>query len=161
MNINYKIVLTLGILWLVHPAEAQKADSPAGLPGNVRTGPPPKRGAPPTRIVNNDDPTANKGKVEWLPRHIDFGTFMQGTPQVKEILVKNISKKPLKITQVKSSCHCTTAEWPQSEIPPGKTAKILVKHNAEDLGEFIRILSIQTNFDPENWVMVSVAGTVK
>jgi hypothetical protein len=161
MNLNYKIILTLGILWMVHPVDAQHADSPSGLPADVRTGPPPKRGAPPTRMENNDDPTLNKGKVEWLPRHVDFGALNQGTPQVKEMIVKNVSKQPLKILHVKSSCHCTTASWPKEDIQPGKTAKILVMHNAEDLGDFLRILSIQTNFDLENWVMVSVTGVVK
>lgn len=161
MNFTYKIVLTLGILWIAQPAEAQKTDAPVVVPVDARTGPPPKRGAPPTRTVNAEDPTKNKGKVEWAPRHVDFGEFKQGKPQVKEMLVKNISKEPLKILQVKSSCHCTTAEWPQRAIAPGETAKIKVMHNAEDLGEFLRILSIQTNFDTENWLMVSVTGTVK
>ena len=92
MNFSYKIVLTLGILWIAQPADAQKPDAPVVVPIDARTGPPPKRGAPPTRTVNADDPTKNKGKVEWTPRHVDFGTFTQGKPQVKEMLVKNISK---------------------------------------------------------------------
>ena len=161
MNLNFKIVLALGMFWIVQTTEAQTADSTILTPPDLRVGPPPKRGAPPVRKAAELDPTANSGKVEWSERNIEFDTLQQGNPKVKEISFRNISKKPLRIEQVKSSCHCTVPEWPQTPIPPGGTGIIKVMHTAEDLGEFYRILSIQTNFDPENWVLITVTGVVK
>ncbi len=161
MSINYRIVVALGMLWFAQTAEAQTADTTAIPPSNVRVGPPPKRGAPPVRKADDRDITLNNGKVAWGTRGIELGQFPQGKPQTRELTVKNISQEPLRILKVKTSCHCTSAEWPQTEILPGETKSILITHNAEDLGEFLRIVSVQTNFDPENWVMISVSGEVK
>ena len=161
MSINYRIVVALGMLWFAQTAEAQTADTTAMPPQDVRVGPPPKRGAPPVRKADDRDLTLNNGKVTWGTRSIDMGQFAQGKPQTRELMVTNISQEPLRILKVKTSCHCTSAEWPQTDIKPGESRPIIIMHNAEDLGEFLRIVSIQTNFDPENWVMVSVAGEVK
>lgn len=159
---RYGIIFAFGILWIAAPAEAQTADSAAVIqPQPSRIGPPPKRGAPPVRKADEKDPTLNNGKVTWTPRFIEMGAFPQGKPQVKEIKVTNISNEPLEILKVKTSCHCTSAEWPQGKIEPGQSGIIYIRHSAEDLGEFLRIVSIQTNFDLENWVMVSVTGEVK
>jgi hypothetical protein len=155
----------MGMLWFAQTTEAQTADAPAdttpAVPQSVRLGPPPKRGAAPTRKADERDPTANAGKVTWAPRNIEFGTIQKGKPQARTMTVTNISDEYLVIKQVKTSCHCTSAEFSDAPIAPGKTGTIVIKHNAEDLGEFLRIVSIMTNFDPDNFVMVSVSGEVK
>ena len=158
---KYRIVVALGMLWIAQTAEAQTADTTVVPAPSIRVGPAPKRGAPPVRKADERDPTLNSGKVLWGAKMVEMGEFAQGKPQTRELKVTNISTEPLEILKVKSSCHCTTAEWPQGKIMPGETRNILIMHNAEDLGEFLRIVSIQTNFDTENWVMISVNGTVK
>lgn len=160
MNLSYKIVIAFGILWIAQPISAQQTDSLPVPPEPVRVGPPPKRGAPPVRMADTSDPTLNKGKVEWSTRSIEFGTLQKGKPKVIEMKVKNISLEPLRILEAKSSCHCTTVEAPKQDIQPGETGIISFRHNAEDLGEFLRIVSIRTNFDTENWIMVTVTGQV-
>lgn len=160
MNLSYKIVIAFGILWIAQPISAQQTDSLPVQPEPVRVGPPPKRGAPPVRMADTSDPTLNKGKVEWSTRSIEFGTLQKGMPKVLELKVKNISTEPLRIIEAKSSCHCTTVSTPKQDILPGETGAILFRHNAEDIGEFLRIVSILTNFDTENWLMVTVTGVV-
>ncbi len=156
----------MGMLWFAQTTEAQTADIDLDttpiIPQAVRLGPPPKRGAPPVRKADERDLTANAGRVNWTPRHVEFGPFQKGQPQTKAMTVTNISPDEyLVIKQVKSSCHCTSAEFSSEPIAPGKTGTILIKHNAEEVGEFLRIVSISTNFDPVNFVMVSVSGEVK
>lgn len=160
MNLSYKIVIAFGILWIAQPLNAQQADSLPVTPAPLRLGPPPKRGAPPVRMADTSDPTLNKGKVEWSTRNIEFGPFPKGTPQVYELKVKNISEEPLRILEAKSSCHCTTVDAPQNDILPGETGIIWFRHNAEDLGEFLRIVSVLTSFDTEHWVIFTVTGQV-
>ncbi len=163
---KFRIIVTMGMLWFAQTTEAQTADIDLDttpiIPQSVRLGPPPKRGAPPVRKADERDFTANAGKVNWAPRHVEFGLFQQGKPQTHAMTVTNTTKDEyLVIQKVKSSCHCTTAEFSSEPIAPGKTGTILIKHNAEELGEFLRIVSISTNFDPENFVMVSVSGDVR
>jgi hypothetical protein len=122
-------------------------------------GPPPKRGEAPKRLVPAD-PTKNAGKVEWFNRVIEFKELHQGQPQAMEIKFKNNSNEPLFILEAKGSCHCLTIDWPKSGIAPGETASISVLHDAAEVGEFYRIVSIGTNFDTENWLMVPVTGKV-
>lgn len=159
-NWNYKVILTLGVLWLAVPAEAQTADSLITPPTGVRPpGPPPKRGAAPRREFSNADDTANAGKVVWEPRHLDFGTFSQDSTPVRELVVRNVSNENLSIQKVRVTCHCTNVDWPTEPIPPGKSGVIKVTYHADEPNEFLRILGIFTNFDPDRQVTVFVSGT--
>lgn len=160
MKLNITILLCLIGLsgWSELNAQVPDTLAPANLPwGNT----PPRRGAPPVRVIVFSDPTANKGKVEWGTNAIDFGTFEQGKPQTKIIQVKNISKEPLLFLETNSSCHCTKIEAPRTPVLPGESAALKFTYNAEDIGGFLRIVSIKTNFDPEHFFMFSVTGTVQ
>lgn len=161
MNFGYKWVLLLAFCSVAAHGAAQNTEESVVTPPEMRVGPPPKRGAPPVQQVKQEDPTLNKGKVEWSSRIIEFGTVLHGIPQTKELKVKNTSTESFRILEAKSSCHCTKLEWPQHAVNPGETATILVTHTAEDPGEFYRIISIQTSFDPVNWVMIPVSGVVQ
>ena len=121
---KYGFIIAFGILWIAAPVEAQTADSMAIKPAPSRVGSPPKRGAPPTRKTSDEDPTLNKGKVTWSTKSVEMGAFLQGNPQDREIIVTNISKEPLEILTVKTSCHCTTATWTKEIIASGQTGKI-------------------------------------
>lgn len=127
----------------------------------VRQGPPPPRDGRPVRKLNNADPSRNAGKVEWQPRHVDMGIVKADSTAMKTLTVKNISQDDLIIFNVKTTCHCTWAEWPYEAIKPGQTGQIKVYYHGESVGEIFKILSIQTNFDLENWVLVTVYGTVQ
>lgn len=128
-------------------------------PQQLHLGPPPKRGEAPKRMVPAD-PTKNAGKVEWFNRIVEFNELQQGQPKAQEIKFKNNSTETLFILEAKGSCHCLTIDWPKMGIAPGETASIIVLHDAAEIGEFYRIVSIGTNFDTENWLMVPVTGKV-
>ncbi|MFN0034463.1 MAG: DUF1573 domain-containing protein [Saprospiraceae bacterium] len=106
------------------------------------------------------DNSQNAGKVEWLDRQITTGNMPFGQPVMREYRVKNISSENLMILQVKSTCHCTVAEWEQNPIAPGKTGIIKVTYDGLKEGDFYRIVSVITNFDSMQSIPLALVGKV-
>lgn len=107
------------------------------------------------------DPTKNNGKVEFEPMQIDAGEVPYGIPVEREYSVKNVSVENLIILDVKSGCHCTVVDWPKEPIKPGQSGKIKITYDALKEGSFYKIISVNTNFDPEVGVGLSMIGTVR
>ncbi|HWZ23602.1 MAG TPA: DUF1573 domain-containing protein [Cytophagaceae bacterium] len=55
----------------------------------------------------------------------DFGVVKAGKDTLwVDFKFINDGSEPLKISDVKTSCDCTLANWPKTEIQPGKSAVI-------------------------------------
>lgn len=106
------------------------------------------------------DTSKNNGKVEWLPRQITTGDVPYGIPVERTFSVKNISTDDLLILNVKSGCHCTVVNWTKEPVPPGMTGTIKITYDALKVGDFYKIISVITNFDPETNLVLSMTGTV-
>ncbi|MCS6928258.1 MAG: DUF1573 domain-containing protein [Saprospiraceae bacterium] len=106
------------------------------------------------------DPTLNAGKVKWIPMQIETGDVLQGIPVERTIEVRNISDENLILLEVLSGCHCTVAEWTKEPIPPGNSGYIRVVFDAKEEGEFYKVISIRTNFDPETFLALGMVGRV-
>ena len=112
------------------------------------------------QVIINDDPTLNKGKVEWQWR-VSVGDVPFNTPITADFAVTNNSNQPLIIQDVRTGCHCTVAEYPKEPIEAGKTVHIKATFDAKTEGQFYKIITITTNFDPEHLVALAMMGTVK
>lgn len=110
--------------------------------------------------LRNIDNTANAGKVEWGDRQAKLGQIPQGVPVTREFTVTNISKEDLKILSVHPGCHCTAADFSQEPVKPGKTTIIRLTFDAQIPGDFYKIVSVKTNFDPDNAVALVLIGKV-
>jgi len=75
----------------------------------------------------------------------DFGNIPQGKPVYYTFEVTNISKEPLKIENVQTSCGCTTPEWKKEPIGAGATATIKVGYNAAVAGYFEKYITVLYN----------------
>ncbi len=106
------------------------------------------------------DPTKNNGKVEFEPMQIETGEIPYGVPIERAYSVKNVSDEDLIILDVKSGCHCTVVDWPKEPLKPGQSASIKITYDALKEGQFYKIVSVNTNFDPEVGVGLSMVGTV-
>jgi hypothetical protein len=69
--------------------------------------------------------------------------------------VKNEGKYPLIISEVKGSCSCTVADYPQDPILPGKTGDIhaTVKTENASLGILSKEVRVIANTEPSLTVM--------
>ncbi len=79
----------------------------------------------------------------------DYGTVQSGSDGHRIFKVKNTGDKPLIISRVQASCGCTTPEWSQAPIMPGKTADLKVGYDTKIVGPFTKIIEVYSN-DAEN-----------
>lgn len=90
----------------------------------------------------------------------NYGTIKPGAEGTRFFTVKNTGDKPLIISNVKASCGCTTPEFSQDPIMPGKTAKIKVGYNTALVGAFDKSIEVMSN-DPMNGRMqIFIKGNV-
>lgn len=79
----------------------------------------------------------------------DYGTIAKGSDGHTFFTVTNTGDKPLIISKVQPSCGCTTPEWSQDPIMPGKSAKIKVGYNTQLVNPFEKLIEVYSN-DPKN-----------
>lgn len=80
---------------------------------------------------------------------IDYGTVKPAADGNKVFTVKNTGDKPLIISRVQPSCGCTTPEFSQEPIMPGKTGLIKVHYDTNRVGDFQKLIEVYSN-DPVN-----------
>lgn len=76
---------------------------------------------------------------------IDYGTVTKDTDDgLRKFEFTNTGDKPLLITNAKSTCGCTVADYPKSPILPGKTGTIEVRYNMNP-GPIRKTITLETN----------------
>lgn len=92
----------------------------------------------------------------------DFGEIDElGGPVEHKFTFTNSSENPVKITNVKASCGCTTPDWTKDEIAPGGQGFIQARYNpANRPGPFNKSLTITTNQGNEPYRLY-IKGSVK
>jgi hypothetical protein len=83
--------------------------------------------------------------IEFEETTHEFGTKEHGAPTETIFKFKNTSTVPVKLTNVKASCGCTTPEWTKDEIAPGKSGEIKVSYNSQREGDFNKSISVMYN----------------
>jgi len=73
---------------------------------------------------------------------------------------KNTGSTPLIITNVQTSCGCTTAEKPTEPIAKGKSSKIVVKYDTKRVGNFTKTITVTTNSPTEPTILLTIKGNV-
>lgn len=76
--------------------------------------------------------TANVAKLQFEFTTIDFDTITSGTIISRRFPFTNVGKRPLLISDIKSSCGCTTVYMPEKTIPPGGSSHIEVEFDSTD-----------------------------
>lgn len=84
----------------------------------------------------------SKKEMEFAKSTHDYGTMSNGANGTYQFNYTNTSKKPLLITDVKSSCGCTTPSFSKEPIQPGKSGTITVKYNTNLPGPFNKTIQV-------------------
>lgn len=74
---------------------------------------------------------------------VDMGKIPVGTPKSVTFSVKNVGKAPLIIETVTPTCGCTTKEFTQEPIMPGKMGKIVATFNAASVQPFEKQMTVK------------------
>lgn len=75
----------------------------------------------------------------------DYGTILKGADGTATFTFKNNGNMPLILSNVKSSCGCTTPYWTKEPVAPGKTGEIKVKYDTNRMGNFQKSITISSN----------------
>lgn len=91
----------------------------------------------------------NKTSMEIDPL-FDAGEVIKGEVVTAKFKVKNTGDYPLILAEVKGSCSCTVAEYPEDPLQPGSSAVILahVKTAETGTGVINKSVSIVANTEP-------------
>ena len=79
----------------------------------------------------------------------------------KDFFVFNFSNKtgqPVTITNVQTSCGCTTADKPENPIKKNKRGKISVSYDTKRVGEFVKTITVTSDKAPP--VVLTIRGNV-
>lgn len=89
----------------------------------------------------------------------DFGTIEKGGDASCVFTFKNITKKPVTLTNVKTSCGCTAADWPKEPVAKKKKASIKVKYDSNRVGKFTKTIKVYIDGE-ENPIQLEIKGTI-
>lgn len=103
----------------------------------------------------------NAPKAEFSKEIHDFGKVEESAGTVTtEFTFKNTGNAPLIIQRVQASCGCTTPEYTNEPILPGKTGTIKVTYSTVGrVGVFNKDVTVFTNV-PDTVYKVKIKGEV-
>ena len=92
----------------------------------------------------------------------DFGTIKEEAgPAEFKFEFKNTSQNPVKITNVRSSCGCTTPSWTREAVLPGENGFITAVYNPRNRpGPFHKTLTVSTS-GLQKTIILRVKGKVE
>ncbi|MDR0602811.1 MAG: DUF1573 domain-containing protein [Bacteroidales bacterium] len=101
----------------------------------------------------------NKPYFSLEKKTINFGEIEMGTTKTLLLSFTNTGKKTLVLSEVYTTCGCTTVDWPKDPFLPGKSGKIKISYNPTETGPFNKTISIYTNAQNSSEV-VQIEGIV-
>jgi hypothetical protein len=90
----------------------------------------------------------------------DFGEIPYESDGKCTFSFKNTSDEPLVINTVRTSCGCTSPEWPEEPVEPGESGTIGVTYNTSISGSFNKSITVYCNAS-NSPVKLFIKGTVQ
>jgi hypothetical protein len=90
---------------------------------------------------------------------IDYETIQQHSDGKRTFTFTNKGEAPLVISQVKTSCGCTVANYTKAPILPGKTGEIEVVYDTKRLGTFHKSITVMSNAE-ETQKILRIKGVI-
>lgn len=100
-----------------------------------------------------------KAPITFKITKIERNGITYGADETFTFEFKNTGKTPIIVTNVATSCGCTTAKKPEEPIKPGKTGVIAVKYDTKRVGNFTKEITVTTNVQTEP-IKLTITGTV-
>lgn len=90
----------------------------------------------------------------------DFGTQKLYTKTEFEFEIKNDSTIALAISNISTSCGCTTPTYSKRPVKSGKVATVKVSYDSARIGAFNKSINVYTNFSTEP-IELYIKGTME
>ncbi len=102
---------------------------------------------------------AKAGVLSFETEEIDYGTIPQNADGVRVFKFTNTGEEPIVITQVKTSCGCTSPTYSKEPVLAGETGEIQIKYATNRIGKFTKTVTIISNASEPNKV-IKIKGEV-
>ncbi len=112
-----------------------------------------------TNMNKDPEQTSKSTSIVFKSVVYDFGTVEYGEDATGEFIFKNVTKKPISLTNVRASCGCTGTEWPRDEIKRRKKGTILVTYDTKRVGKFHKNVYVYVEGN-KNPIQLEVKGEV-
>lgn len=111
---------------------------------------------------NSKISVGNKTALE-VQSVIDKGNVILGEEVKASFKVKNVGDYPLILAEVKGSCSCTVADYPEDPIAPGAEAIItaVVKTDKANPGPLVKDVKIVANTEPSLTSVLIKANVIR
>lgn len=107
---------------------------------------------------------AEKGaKIQFVSEEYNYGSIYanSGHDGLAEFKFVNTGNEPLILTNVKTSCGCTSPFWQKEPLNPGDTGKIVLKYaNLSQPHTISKSATVQSNAIDKPTVVIRITGTV-
>lgn len=101
-------------------------------------------------------------KIQFKSKSVNIGVVTKDAPRSTAVFeFQNTGGAPLTITNVRLSCSCLTAKYPDKPVKPGAKGEIRVTYDASDkteAEEIYKSIYVDCNGTPAR-VLLSVKGT--
>jgi hypothetical protein len=104
--------------------------------------------------------TRNDAGIRFNEQEHDFGSLAPKKAVEYQFEFTNPGETPLLITDVKTSCGCTVAEWTKTPVNPGKSGIVNIGYDAEFPGIFHKEIYVHYN-GPGSPVVLKIKGEVR
>ncbi|MBV9989489.1 MAG: DUF1573 domain-containing protein, partial [Chitinophagaceae bacterium] len=105
--------------------------------------------------------TSQYTAISWQDTVVSFGEIREGDSLRANFRFTNSGSKPLFITDVRTSCGCTVAEYPKDAIAPGSSGMIrTVFGTAWHPGTQVKIIMVKSNTRPKTNSKLVLRGQV-
>ncbi|MDC3230111.1 DUF1573 domain-containing protein [Bacteroidota bacterium] len=103
---------------------------------------------------NNNKSNFERANIKFSKLNFNFGIVNKDQVISRYITFKNDGKRDLVISNVKSSCGCTIANWPKNPIAPNNSDSLLLELNTSSLnGKIMKTVTIISNSKPNTKVI--------
>lgn len=103
-----------------------------------------------------------RANIKFVDTDHDFGVIEENQGPVSyEFIFSNDGSLPLILSAVRPSCGCTSPEWTQEPIMPGKLGSINVRFDPKNRpGPFVKTITVSSNAENRS-VVLKIKGYVR
>ncbi len=98
--------------------------------------------------------------LEWVQPNANLGKVPYRVPATATYEFVNKGDKPVIITNVRTTCGCTSRNYPKEPIKPGQKSQIQATYNAARLGNFTKSVIVTTNEPGVSPKVLKIKGVV-
>lgn len=98
--------------------------------------------------------------IHLAQKEHDFGVLNRKESARYSFCFTNVGTEPLIISDVRTSCGCTSPKWTAKPVMPNEKGLITVGFRANTLGPFRKTIAVYCNASNRSYVLLHIKGSV-